>query len=456
MAAAFVALRMKGETAEELIGAARALREAARPFPSPAYLFADSCGTGGDGSGLDQRLDRGRVRRRGLRACRSPSTATAPSPRAAARPTCSKRLARGSTSTPLESREILDRTGFCFLFAPLYHPGIAHAGPVRRALKVRTIMNLLGPCLNPARPPRCSCSASPIPSCFGPIAQTLRALGVERALVVHGSGLDEVALHGETRAMRLPAASSRSSRSRPSRRGSSALPLRSGRRRRAGGECARGSTLCWPAAAARPTTTIVALNAGALADDRRQGREPARRRRCWRCDASRRGRAECASRALRRGEPWLNRRSSRRDRRRQARGAWRRASTASRSTRLRARARADAAQPRRRRSRKPGARFILEIKKASPSAGAIRAGADPAALARGYAGVADALSVLCDARSISAARSTISRRARASSTGRSSPRTSSSTRARSPKRGSPAPTRCWSCCRCSTMTQRAR
>src|SRR5438067_672178 len=51
MAAAFVALRVKGETSEELIGAAQALRAAARPFPSPAYLFADSCGTGGDFSG---------------------------------------------------------------------------------------------------------------------------------------------------------------------------------------------------------------------------------------------------------------------------------------------------------------------------------------------------------------------------------------------------------------------
>jgi anthranilate phosphoribosyltransferase len=102
--------------------------------------------------------------------------------------------------TPLESREILDRTGFCFLLAPQYHPGIAHAGPVRRALKVRTIMNLLGPCLNPARP-KVQLLGVADPTLLRPIAETLRALGVERALVVHGSGLDEIALHGFTRAV---------------------------------------------------------------------------------------------------------------------------------------------------------------------------------------------------------------------------------------------------------------
>src|SRR4029078_3243217 len=72
---------------------------------------------------------------------------------------------------PLESREILDRTGFCFLLAPLYHPGIAHAAPVRRALKVRTIMNLLGPCLNPAWP-MVQLLGVPAPVLLRPIAET--------------------------------------------------------------------------------------------------------------------------------------------------------------------------------------------------------------------------------------------------------------------------------------------
>ena len=99
--------------------------------------------------------------------------------------------------SPPASRQILDRTGFCFLLAPSYHPGIAHAGPVRRALRVRTVMNLLGPCLNPARPP-VQLLGVPHPDLLMPIAETLRALGVQQALVVHGSGLDEVAVHGRT------------------------------------------------------------------------------------------------------------------------------------------------------------------------------------------------------------------------------------------------------------------
>lgn len=201
MAAAFTALRLKGESAEELIGAAQALRAAARAFPSPQYLFADSCGTGGDYSGSI-----------------NVSTAAAMVAAACGLPVV-KHGNRSFTSkcgsadvlaslgarldlSPLESRDILDQTGFCFLLAPQYHPGIAHAGAVRRALKVRTIMNLLGPCLNPAHP-KVQLLGVADPKLLRPIAETLHALGVERALVVHGSGLDEVALHGFTQAVLL-------------------------------------------------------------------------------------------------------------------------------------------------------------------------------------------------------------------------------------------------------------
>jgi anthranilate phosphoribosyltransferase len=201
MAAAFVALRVKGETADELTGAAIALRDAARRFPTPSYLFADSCGTGGDFSGsINVSTAAGLV----AAACGLPvvkhgnRSFTSKCGSADVLEALGARL----DLDPLESREILDRTGFCFLLAPLYHPGIAHAGPVRRALRVRTIMNLLGPCLNPARP-KVQLLGVADPSLLRPIAETLRALAVERALVVHGSGLDEVALHGFTRAVSL-------------------------------------------------------------------------------------------------------------------------------------------------------------------------------------------------------------------------------------------------------------
>src|SRR3954447_7343705 len=201
MAAAFVALRVKGEASEELIGAALALRSAARHFPAPSYLYADSCGTGGDFSGsINVSTAAGIV----AAACGLPvvkhgnRSFTSKCGSADVLEALGGRL----DLTPLEMREILDQTGFCFLLAPLYHPGIAHAGPVRRALKVRTIMNLLGPCLNPARP-RVQLLGVADPKLVRPVAETLQALGVERALVVHGSGLDEVALHGFTQAVQL-------------------------------------------------------------------------------------------------------------------------------------------------------------------------------------------------------------------------------------------------------------
>jgi anthranilate phosphoribosyltransferase len=201
IAGMLIALRMKGETAEEMIGAARALSAAAQSFDRPDYLFADCCGTGGDGSGLI-----------------NVSTATAFVAAAAGLP-IAKHGNRSVSSrcgsadvlealgakievAPDRARELLDETGFCFLFAPAYHPGMKHAALVRRQLAVRTIMNLLGPCINPARPPVQLLGVAD-PRMLRRIAETLRAMGVNQALVVHGSGLDEVALHGETLAIRL-------------------------------------------------------------------------------------------------------------------------------------------------------------------------------------------------------------------------------------------------------------
>jgi anthranilate phosphoribosyltransferase len=201
IAGMLIALRMKGETAEEMIGAARALSAAATPFDRPDYLYADCCGTGGDGSGLI-----------------NVSTATAFVAAASSLP-IAKHGNRSVSSrcgsadvleavgakidmSPEKARALLDETGFCFLFAPAYHPGMKHAALVRRQLQVRTIMNLLGPCINPARPPVQLLGVAD-PKMLRRIAQTLAAMGVNQALVVHGSGLDEVALHGETRAIRL-------------------------------------------------------------------------------------------------------------------------------------------------------------------------------------------------------------------------------------------------------------
>lgn len=201
IAGMLIALRMKGETADEMIGASRALSAAAEPFDRPDYLYADCCGTGGDGSGLI-----------------NVSTATAFVAVAAGLPiakhgnrSVSSRCGSADVLEALgakievpshRARALLDLTGFCFLFAPAYHPGMKHAALVRRQLSVRTLMNLLGPCINPTRPPVQLLGVADAKMLLR-VARTLQAMGTERALVVHGSGLDEVALHGETSAVRL-------------------------------------------------------------------------------------------------------------------------------------------------------------------------------------------------------------------------------------------------------------
>src|SRR6476659_5029761 len=224
IAGMLIALRMKGETAEEMIGAAKALSAAALPFERPDYLYADCCGTGGDGSGLI-----------------NVSTATAFVAAACGLP-IAKHGNRSVSSRcgsadvleavgakidipPEKARKLLDETGFCFLFAPAYHPGMKHAAVVRRQLEVRTVMNLLGPCLNPARP-RVQLLGVADPKMLRRIAQTLAAMGVEQALVVHGSGLDEVALHGETRALKLSRGSIEELRIAPEDAGLERAPLK--------------------------------------------------------------------------------------------------------------------------------------------------------------------------------------------------------------------------------------
>ena len=261
IAAMLIALRLKGETQAELIGAARALRAADMPFERPSYLFADSCGTGGDGSSTI-----------------NVSTASAFVAAAAGLPVA-KHGNRSVTSrcgsadvleqlgvkldVPAEvSRRALDEAGICFLFAPLYHPGLRHAGPVRRALGVRTIMNLLGPCVNPAEPPVQLLGVADA-RLLEPVARTLAALGSERALVVHGAGLDEVALHGETEAVRLDAGEIERLTIRPESVGLARTPARA---LRGGGpeeNAARLKALLsgYGKAAERDS---VALNAGAL------------------------------------------------------------------------------------------------------------------------------------------------------------------------------------------------
>jgi anthranilate phosphoribosyltransferase len=278
LAGLLVALKAKGEHVDEIVGAVRALRRVAEPFPRPDYPFADTCGTGGDKSGTI-----------------NVSTAVAFVVAACGLPVV-KHGNRSMTSQcgsadVLErlgaridlagdaARQVLDQAGICFLFAQLYHPSLRHAGPVRRALGIRTIFNMLGPCLNPASPPVQLVGVAD-PKLIDPVAATLSRVGVARALVVHGSGLDEIALHGPTEAVLVRDGELERLTFSPEQAGLSGAPLAT----LAGGdpdENARRLRELLSGGGSEAEQHMVAINAGALlmiaglASDLRAGSEAA-------------------------------------------------------------------------------------------------------------------------------------------------------------------------------------
>jgi len=196
LAATLTAMKINGETHEEIAGAAKALIAAARPFPKPDYAFCDIVGTGGDGLGTINISTTAafvaaacgvKVAKHGNRSVSSKSGAS----------DMLNAIGVKTIMPPEVARECLDRFGFCFLFAPLYHNGMRFAAPVRQALKTRTIFNVLGPLINPARPTFMLLGVYS-PELVRPIAEVLKSLGCHRAMVVHGSGLDEVSISGKT------------------------------------------------------------------------------------------------------------------------------------------------------------------------------------------------------------------------------------------------------------------
>jgi anthranilate phosphoribosyltransferase len=137
-----------------------------------------------------------------------------------------------------------------------------HAALVRRQLSVRTVMNLLGPCINPARPPVQLLGVAD-PKLLRRIAEVLDAMGVRQALVVHGSGLDEVALHGSTRAIRLSGGEMTEIELTPEEAGLKRAPLNVVTGGDAEENAARLRTLL-SGNGSEAETDIVALNTGAL------------------------------------------------------------------------------------------------------------------------------------------------------------------------------------------------
>ncbi|WP_022940236.1 anthranilate phosphoribosyltransferase [Psychromonas hadalis] len=201
LSSAITALKMRGETIDEITGAANALLAQAKPFPRPDYPFTDIVGTGGDGIGTINISTASAIVAAscGLKVCKHGSRSVS------SKSGSSDLLAAFGVNLEMSAevaRRCLDELNICFIFAPAYHAGMRFAAPVRAALKTRSIFNLLGPLINPARP-KFELMGVYASELLKPIAQVQQQLGMERVMVVFGSGLDEVALHGETQVAEL-------------------------------------------------------------------------------------------------------------------------------------------------------------------------------------------------------------------------------------------------------------
>ena len=196
MAAVLAALRTRGETPEVLAGAVEALLGSAVPFPRPSYPFADCCGTGGDGHGTVNVSTAAAFVAAELGIPIAKTGNRSVSSRCGSADVLEAAGVKLDPS-PSVARSCLEEAGVAFVFAPQYHPGVRHASAVRRALGVRTAFNLVGPLANAARPDWQLMGVYD-PSLCEPAARTLRLLGRTVALVVHGAGLDEIALHAPT------------------------------------------------------------------------------------------------------------------------------------------------------------------------------------------------------------------------------------------------------------------
>ena len=193
LAALLVALRMRGETVDELAGFAAAMRERVVRVDAPARAI-DVVGTGGDGSGtfnisttaaLVVAASGTPVAKHGNRAITS----------AAGSADVLDALGVRIDHDAASAGDALRGLGFAFMFAPGFHPAMKHAGPTRREIGVRTAFNLIGPLTNPAGTTRQLLGVAD-PAAAEKIAQVAGLLGTERTFVIHGDGVDELPLDG--------------------------------------------------------------------------------------------------------------------------------------------------------------------------------------------------------------------------------------------------------------------
>lgn len=209
MAALLMGLRVRGERASEVAGAARALRNAMTRLPAPdPELLVDTCGTGGGSvttfniSTAAALLAAGagaRVAKHGNRSFTSKSGSA----------DVLEALGVPIDLTVPRMAQVLEEAGIVFMFAPTMHPAMRHVGPVRREMGIQTVMNLIGPLANPAMAGRQVIGVAD-PARLELIAGALAELGTVHSLIVHGApGMDEISPLGTTTVIELSCADSR-------------------------------------------------------------------------------------------------------------------------------------------------------------------------------------------------------------------------------------------------------
>jgi anthranilate phosphoribosyltransferase len=196
------ALRMKGETIDEITGFASSLRKHALRVEINTPHLVDTCGTGGDGSGtFNISTAAGLVAAgAGVKVVKHGNRSV--SSRCGSADVLEV-LGIDINLGPEEVKKCVEEIGFGFMFAPLFHKAMKHVAPVRKELGIRTVFNILGPLASPAG------ATAQVLGVFSPeltevMAQVLKNLGVRQALVVHGEdGLDEISTVAPTRVSRL-------------------------------------------------------------------------------------------------------------------------------------------------------------------------------------------------------------------------------------------------------------
>lgn len=197
MAAFLTALRIKGETIDEITACARVMRDKALHIKRNTDAL-DIVGTGGDGTGTFNISTTAAfvvaaagipVAKHGNRSMSSKSGAA----------DCLESLGVNLTISPEKSEEVLKKTGICFMFAQSYHASMRFVGPVRKEIGIRNIFNLLGPLTNPASA-NLQVTGVYSESLVEPIARVFANLGVKKGFVFYGSdGMDEVTVTGTTK-----------------------------------------------------------------------------------------------------------------------------------------------------------------------------------------------------------------------------------------------------------------